>query len=208
MGVNIWFCMCLLAHCVPLTSSYQGTLLYSNFTSIMEFDIGTRKVTVLVEQSSRVYAMDYDYKHRFIYFPRHSKNDIVRFAYPSMNRTLQTVIRSLSSPSGIAVDPTNGHIYWIDNKSYRLSRCNVDGSNPTVLSSLSSPFVIRFDLTNRLMYILEVSFGISKSRFDLFKKETIVNFTLGSSVWCMDIGKLLLVNFVECCERYVPAMDV
>lgn len=37
------------------------------------------------------------------------------------------------------------------------------------------------------MYIVESDIGISKSRFDLFEKETIVNFTLGRSVYCMDI---------------------
>ncbi|CAG2199985.1 LRP5_6 [Mytilus edulis] len=152
----------------------------------MEFDIDTGNVTVLVEQSDNVYAMDYDYKNRFIYFPRYNTHDIVRFAYPSKNRTLQTVIQSSPySPSGIAVDPTNDHIYWTDYDGHRLSRCNLDGSNVTVLSSLSSPFVIRLDLTNRWMYIVERDIGILKSRFDLSENKTIVNFV--SRVYCMDI---------------------
>ncbi|XP_076116825.1 low-density lipoprotein receptor-related protein 6-like [Mytilus galloprovincialis] len=151
MEVRVVICLCVLLYCILLASSYQGTLLYSNFTSIMEFDIGTRNVTVLVEQSSRVYAMDYDFKHRFIYFPRYSKHDIVRFTYPSKNRTLQTVIQSLSYPLGIAVDSTNDHIYWVSQGSNRLARCNLDGSNVTVFSSLSNPFVIRLDLKNRYL---------------------------------------------------------
>ncbi|XP_063400360.1 very low-density lipoprotein receptor-like [Mytilus trossulus] len=151
MGVRIWFCMFLLAHCVPMTSctSFTGTILYSTNTAIMEFDIDTHNVTVLVEQSDTVFAMDYDYKNRFIYFPRYNTHDIVRFAYPSKNRTLQRVIQSLSYPSGIAVDSTNDHIYWTADFAHILSRCNMDGSNVIVLSTLSYPFVIRLDLTNR-----------------------------------------------------------
>ncbi|XP_063399571.1 low-density lipoprotein receptor-related protein 4-like isoform X3 [Mytilus trossulus] len=153
----------------------------------MEFDIDTRNVTVLLVQSDTVFDMDYDYKNRFIYFPRYYTHDIVRFAYPSKNRTLQTVIQSSPHyPSGIAVDPTNDHIYWIDFYVGRLSRCNLDGSNVTVLSSLSLPFVIRLDLTNRWMFIVEYEIGIIKSRFDLLENETIVN-CVSSQVYCMDI---------------------
>ncbi|VDH97063.1 Hypothetical predicted protein [Mytilus galloprovincialis] len=152
----------------------------------MEFDIDTRNVTVLLEQSEYVYAMDYDYKNRFIYFPRYNTHDIVRFAYPSKNTTLQTVIQSLSGPTGIAVDPTNGHIYWTDYNTNRLSRCNLDGNNVNVLSSLNSPLVIRLDLTNRWIYIVERFLGISKSRFDVAKQQNIVNFT-SARVDSMDI---------------------
>ncbi|XP_071122406.1 very low-density lipoprotein receptor-like [Mytilus edulis] len=188
MEVQILLCLCVLLHCQKLTSSFTGNILFSTNTAIIEFDIDTRNLAVLVEQSDVVYAMDYDYKNRFIYFPRYSTHDIVRFAYPSKNRTLQTVIKSSPYyPTGIAVDPTNGHIYWTDNSGQRLSRCYLDGSNVTVLSSLSLPFVIRLDLTNRWMYIVESTIGISRSRFDLFEKEPIVNFTLGRSVYCMDI---------------------
>ncbi|XP_063399569.1 low-density lipoprotein receptor-related protein 8-like isoform X1 [Mytilus trossulus] len=187
MEVQIVLCLCVLLHCQKLTSSFTGNILFSTHTAIMEFDIDTRNVTVLVEQSDTVYAMDYDYKNQFIYFPRFSTHDIVRFAYPSKNRTLQTVIQSSPHyPSGIAVDPTNDHIYWIDFYVGRLSRCNLDGSNVTVLSSLSLPFVIRLDLTNRWMFIVEYEIGIIKSRFDLLENETIVN-CVSSQVYCMDI---------------------
>lgn len=46
----------------------------------MEFDVDTHNVTVLVEHGrSYVYAMDYDYTNRFIYFPRYMDKDIVRY---------------------------------------------------------------------------------------------------------------------------------
>lgn len=46
----------------------------------MELDVHTLNVTVLVETvGSLVYALDYDYKNRYVYFPRYSKQDIVRY---------------------------------------------------------------------------------------------------------------------------------
>ncbi|CAG2190431.1 unnamed protein product [Mytilus edulis] len=156
----------------------------------MEFDFDTHSATVLLELgSTSVYAIDYDYQNRYIYFPRYSYNDIVRFPYPSNNTTLQTVVQSLSYPTGIAVDSANGHIYWIDAGTDILSRCNLDGSNITVLSTLS---ILGW------MYIVEQYTGILKSRFDLSDRRTITNFT-STPVYCMDIdteeNRLYWINY-------------
>ncbi|CAG2251781.1 LRP1B [Mytilus edulis] len=122
--------------------------------------------------------------------------NVYRFAYPSNNTTLQTVVQSPSTPTGIAVDSANDHIYWID--SNRLSRCNLDGRNVTVLSTFIYPWVIRLDVTNRWMYIVEESKGILKSRFDLSDRRTITNFT-STPVRCMDIdteeNRLYWINY-------------
>ncbi|VDI41905.1 Hypothetical predicted protein, partial [Mytilus galloprovincialis] len=118
-------------------STYQVKLLYSIYTRIMEFDFDTRNATVLLKLGrTNVYAIDYDYQNRYIYFPRFYYNDIVRFPYPSNNTALQTVVQSLSNPTGIAVDSANDHLYWIVSGG-QLSRCNLDGRNATVLSTLS-----------------------------------------------------------------------
>lgn len=188
MEVKVVFCICVLLHCILLASSYSGKLLYSTYSLIKEFDVDTRNVTILLELgNSYVFAIDYDYKNRFVYFPRYNTfYDIVRFAYPSKNLTLQTVIQSLSYPTGIAVDSANDHLYWVEYVPGRLSRCNLNGSNMTVLSTVSYPWGIRLDVINRWMYIVERQLGILKSRFDLFEKQTIVNFT-SISVPCMDI---------------------
>ncbi|CAG2227843.1 unnamed protein product [Mytilus edulis] len=163
----------------------------------MEFDFDTRSATVLLELGGTyVFTMNYDYQNRYIYVPRHNYQDIVRFAYPSNNTTLQTVVQSLSYPTGIAVDSANDHIYWID--SNRLSRCNLDGRNVTVLSTFIYPWVIRLDVTNRWMYIVERNTGILKSRFDLSDRRTITNFT-STPVYCMDIdteeNRLYWINY-------------
>ncbi|CAG2190430.1 LRP1B [Mytilus edulis] len=184
---------------IVFVSAYQVKLLYSTYTRIIEFDFDTRSVNVLLELGDAyVYAIDYDYQNRYIYFPRYNYNDIVRFAYPSNNTTLQTVVQSLSYPTGIAVDSANDHLYWIDYIRDKLSRCNLDGSNVTVLSTFINPWVIRLDVTNRWMYIVEQSTGILKSRFDLSDRRTITNFT-STPVYCMDIdteeNRLYWINY-------------
>ncbi|CAC5377273.1 LRP1 [Mytilus coruscus] len=105
----------------------------------------------------------------------------------SHNRILQTVVQTATFPKGIAVDSANDHIYWVDDFRYKLSRCNLDGPNMTVISTLIYPWVIRLDVTSRWMYISESYSGISKSRFNLAEKQTIVNFT-STPVLCMDIA--------------------
>ncbi|CAC5424407.1 unnamed protein product [Mytilus coruscus] len=112
--------------------------------------------------------------------------DSCRFAYPSNNRTLQTVVQLLSSPSGIAVDSINDHLYWVDPGQNKLSRCNLDGSNVTVLLTLSNPWVIRLDITYRLMYIVELDVRILKSRFSLSEQQMIVDIR-SPLVECMNI---------------------
>ncbi|XP_052067593.1 low-density lipoprotein receptor-related protein 6-like [Mytilus californianus] len=186
MEVNVCFCLFVLNQCSLLASSFSGKLLYSNDTSIMEFDIDTRNLTVLVEQGSSVYGMDYDYKNRFIYFPRYNIYDIARFPYPSENRTLQTIVQTEQYPIGIAVDSANGHIYWTDISTHELSRCVLDGTNVTIISTISNSWAIRLDVTKGWMYIAEYNLGIFKSRFNLEEKQTIVSFTSGGA-YCMDI---------------------
>lgn len=186
MEVRIVFCLCVLLHCILMASSFTEKVLYSTAYAIKEFDIDTRNVTVLVKLEGDVYAMDYDYNNRFIYFPRLNMHDIVRFPYPSDNTTLQTIVHSVSYPSGIAVDSINDHLYWVDYNYNKLSRCTLDGRNVTVLSTLSNPWVIRLDVTDRWIYIVERDIGISKLRFDLLEKETIINF-VSTPVYCMDI---------------------
>lgn len=57
-----------------------GKLLFSNLTAIMEYDVGTHNVAVLLEHGTNaVFALEYDYKNRYVYFPRYDIHDIARY---------------------------------------------------------------------------------------------------------------------------------
>ncbi|XP_052067599.1 vitellogenin receptor-like [Mytilus californianus] len=187
MEVKVLLCMCLLLHCTLHKSSFHGQLLFSNSTSIMELDVDTLKMAVLVAyETSYVYDMAYHNKYLYFQLRRSDYNAITRFQYPSKNQALQTVVQTGVNTKGLAIDSANNHLYWSDNDNYTVSRCNLDGTHVTVLTTLTHPFVIRLDVTNRWMYIVESVSGILKSRFDLANQQTIVNFT-SKPVYCMDI---------------------
>ncbi|VDI60052.1 Hypothetical predicted protein, partial [Mytilus galloprovincialis] len=187
MDVKMWFGICFIHYHIPDAASVRGKVLFANFTSINEIDVKTRIVTVLVNHGdSYVYSLDYDYQNKYVYFPRDNLNDIMRFPYPSQNITLQHVVNTSSSPTGVAVDSANDHIYWVKSLGDTLLRCKLDGTNVTVVcKSLSNTYMIQLDVTNRWLYIGYNNKGISKSRFDLTNMSMIVNFP--SDTYCMDI---------------------
>ncbi|CAC5383058.1 unnamed protein product [Mytilus coruscus] len=169
-----------------LFSAVRGKLLLASSHSIIEFDVDTANVTVLVGHGgSIVYSVDYDYENRYVYFPRYTFGDIVRFPYPSQNIQLQHVVNTSSFPAGVAVDSANDHVYWVVSDGNTLSRCKSDGTNVVVFTSFSDTFMIRLDFTNRWMYIGYFNTGISKSRFDLTDIRMIANFS--TQTLCMDI---------------------
>ncbi|XP_071121806.1 low-density lipoprotein receptor-related protein 4-like [Mytilus edulis] len=186
MDVRVWFNICMIFYHTSAAESVRGKVLFANFTSINEIDVKTRIVTVLVNHGDSVYSLDYDYQNKYVYFPRYNLNYIMRFPYPSQNITLQHVVSTSLSPSGVAVDSANDHVYWVNNYGNTVSRCKLDGTNVVVVSnSLSNTFMIRLDVINRWLYIGYYNKGISKSRFDLTDMSMIANFT--SNTYCMDI---------------------
>lgn len=68
--------------------------------------------------------------------------DSYRSVYLSKNITAQRVIQTSPNEAGIAVDSTNGNLYWISHFTSKLSRCNLDGSNMTILTTLRTPWVL------------------------------------------------------------------
>ncbi|XP_076115992.1 uncharacterized protein LOC143083608 isoform X2 [Mytilus galloprovincialis] len=190
MDVRVWFKIFLIFYYTSAVESIPEKLLFASTHSIMEIDVDTRHVNVLVGHgdSFGVFSFDYDYQNEYVYFPRYNVRDIVRFRYPSQNITLQHVVNTTAKPAGIAVDSANDHVYWVNHKSNTLSRCTLDGTNVfVVFTSFSNTFMIQLDVINRWMYVGYIDNGISKSRFDLTDISTVVNFTLSTRVFCMDI---------------------
>ncbi|CAC5383007.1 unnamed protein product [Mytilus coruscus] len=155
----------------PLPKFYRSLLvhlgalrekvLFLNFRSIMELDVDTHTVLVLVEYG---------------------------FKYPSENRTLERFIQTIN-PVGIAVDSVNVHVYWVNyrfGQDNYLSRSNLDGTNEVVVSKpLRNTFALFLYLTSSWLYMADRGSGISKSRYDLTEHKTIVKIT--GRVDCIDI---------------------
>lgn len=153
----------------------------------MELDLRTSNLALLVRQNAEMFSMDYDYNNKFIYFPRYHENDIMRFTYPSIHITLETVVKTERNPAGLAIDSKFDHIYWTEIGTGRIVRCNLNGTDRYAFPEIiSNPFVIQLDLANRLIYYVERNDSIIKSSFNLSEKLVIVS--LGKErVDCMDL---------------------
>ena len=67
------------------------------------------------------------------------------------------LVVNLTSPSGVAVDAASGKIYWIEqtgNRSGRLQRANLDGTDVELVKELKSdPHGLTVDTVNRKLYL-------------------------------------------------------
>ena len=67
------------------------------------------------------------------------------------------LVVNLTSPSGVAVDAAGGKIYWIEqtgNRSGRLQRANLDGTDVELVKELKSdPHGLTVDTVNRKLYL-------------------------------------------------------
>ncbi|XP_052081028.1 low-density lipoprotein receptor-like isoform X1 [Mytilus californianus] len=131
----------------------QFKLIVSTRGKITEVNLQTKAVThLLTNLGSEINSMDYDYKNGYIYFPRYSKNDILRFRYPS-NYTYQTEnVTIANNPIGIAIDPLYNHVYWIERYTGKLYQCNMDGSNQFLILQDDPMFALTLDIANRWVY--------------------------------------------------------
>ncbi|XP_052084689.1 low-density lipoprotein receptor-related protein 4-like [Mytilus californianus] len=189
MDLQIWvYEYLILKFTFSLVCAQSKILFATQNAFIKEFDLQTRKVTVLLELAATVYSIDYDYKTKQVYFPRYFNNDIMRFGYPTGCIVVHKVVSTSNRPAGLAIDSTHNHIYWTESVGSigRIVRCNLDGSNITVIAhSLDYPFVLRLDVKNSWMFVVERFLKISKSRLDLTEQQLLEN--IHSDVTCMDI---------------------
>ena len=66
----------------------------------------------------------------------------------------ETILTGLSSPSGVAIDAANNHLYYIEAST--IKRADLDGSNvSTLVTGVSGGSDIALDLTNSHMYWTE-----------------------------------------------------
>lgn len=64
---------------------------------------------------------------------------------------------AVSKPKAIALDPTDGKIYWIDEGGFgvptKIGRCNMDGSNAMILvEDIDRPEAITVDIEKKMVY--------------------------------------------------------
>ncbi|VDI83630.1 Hypothetical predicted protein [Mytilus galloprovincialis] len=157
----------------------QFKLIVSTLGKVTEVNLQTRAVThLLTNLESEIDSMDYDYKNGYIYFPRYSKNDILRFRYPSNYAYQIENVTMANNPIGIAIDPLYSHLYWIERYTGKLYQCNMDGSNQLLILQDYPMFALTLDVINRWIYysIIDTSHNvIRRARINGTEKQTFTD---------------------------------
>jgi hypothetical protein len=79
-----------------------------------------------------------------------------RVRYPSEEKSAPEVIAKTVSPTSIAVDTVDNHVYWVQygRLNGNIIRCNLNGSNETViLKNLHETFAITLDSKRRYFFL-------------------------------------------------------
>ncbi len=94
------------------------------------------------------------------------------------------IVANGGNPFGLAVDSTNGNLYWADFNGGTVTRTGLDGSNPTTLaSSINSPSGIALDVPNGKVYVITYnSTQLIRFNFDGTNQETIIPSLSGQGV--------------------------
>jgi hypothetical protein len=75
---------------------------------------------------------------------------------PATAQSPQPVVPGGTNSNGVAIDPTNGHIYWSSLSTGAIRRINFDGTGlTTVVSGLAGQFDLALDLVNGFVYWTE-----------------------------------------------------
>jgi hypothetical protein len=79
----------------------------------------------------------------------------------------QVLLTGLFSPTGVDVDPINGHVYWTEPSgpnTGRIRRADLNGANPTdVVTGLAAPAGISLDFSQSKIYWTNASYDPSNS---------------------------------------------
>lgn len=85
-------------------------------------------------------------------------NNIFRLRYPSEQTYKYENVTVATYPVGLVVEPLNNHVYWTENYSGKIYRCNFNGSFKVLILQTNNAFALSIDYKNRF-----VSFEINKS---------------------------------------------
>ncbi|XP_052080960.1 low-density lipoprotein receptor-related protein 4-like isoform X2 [Mytilus californianus] len=195
MGLHVtWFCLVSMLYMICGIVCFEKKLLFSTSTGYLkDIDLETGVLRLLGNADSGVFALAYDKTERYIYVPRFTSGDILRFPYPNNKTIVFESVVSGNQPGGIAFDSANSHLYWTEPKEGNIMRCNSDGSNViTIINGTGTPAALTIDIANRWMYYSQDISNGTLQRLTLDGKESRVIDNQASWVYgiCIDDQRL------------------
>ncbi|XP_063412188.1 protein cueball-like [Mytilus trossulus] len=133
---------------------FEEKLLFSTSSGkIKELNIIKGEVKVLGNAESEVFVLAYDNEDKYVYVPRQTQEQIIRFPYPSNQTTEFEIVVSEIIPGGIAFDSEHRYLYWTEPMERKIMRSNTNGSNITrIFNDTVEPAALTIDKENRWMY--------------------------------------------------------
>ncbi|XP_063412672.1 uncharacterized protein LOC134695372 [Mytilus trossulus] len=138
----------------------QNKIIFSIHGSIKERNLLNGEVSTLLSNlQSNIYSLDYDYKTGYVFFPRHNKDDILRFRYPSDTAYSTIPVAAAREPIALVIDPLLNQVYWTEIYQQKIYRCNYDGTNKILILQDDQLYAITLDFVNRYTLTAKLSFS-------------------------------------------------
>ncbi|XP_076088988.1 low-density lipoprotein receptor-like [Mytilus galloprovincialis] len=171
------FCSGFIILVCLIGQGLQNNIIFTTYGTVKEINLNTGNVSdLLTNLWAYIHSIHYDYTHRYMYFARVQRDDILRFRYPSeQDYNYETVILT-PDPISVAVDSVHNHVYWTEIYAGKLYRCNVDGSNKQLVLQEDQLYALILDQKNRWLYYSTdgASRAIKRSRFNGTDIQTLV----------------------------------
>ncbi|CAG2222561.1 unnamed protein product [Mytilus edulis] len=174
MKYSVFVSIELLIFLCFISRGLQNKIIFSINGSIIERDLLNDVVSTLVSNlQSNIYSLDYDYKTGYVFFPRHNKNDILRFRYPSETAYSTKFVAAAREPIALVIDPLLNHVYWTEIYQQKIYRCDFDGTNKISILQDDQLYAITLDYVNSWLYYSTKTNKIRRYRLTSGEKQTV-----------------------------------
>ncbi|KAI8520240.1 hypothetical protein Bbelb_034970 [Branchiostoma belcheri] len=168
---------CVVVFLLSAVGKLDASLLVTNGTHIIDYDISTNQQTVLpVSEPGGIVALAVDVGGQRLYYTNAETGGIVRCGLDGSNQHA-VVNTDVTQPTGIAYDWVSGLVYWTDEGRGTVEVAQGDGSNrKTLISGQLFPRGIAVDpIAGYLFWGNQGDFTIRRARLDGSDVETLHN---------------------------------
>jgi len=125
----------------------EPKVFFSNRQDIRTLSMDGKNYSIAVNQLKGVISFDFHVEDKYIYMADAIDETIKRAKIDMLNPTVETIIRNVHTPDGLAVDWVTGKLYWTDTGYKTIEVAKIDGTNSAdlVKVGLTEPRAIALD---------------------------------------------------------------
>eukprot|EP00794_Sanderia_malayensis_P017393 gene17393-19134_t len=162
-------------------------LVFADIKEIRRFELTTGNYDVLVNNLTRIVALDFDVRTGTIFFTDVTENRIYKTHYTNTStgasRPKPILTTGLAVPDGIAFDWVAKNIYFAESAGNRIDICTANGSfrSPLISSGVDSPRGIALDPRDGYMFFSDwgPNAHIERAGMDGTARKTLATYQIG-----------------------------